>query len=97
MRHVMDSRRPKWTPGAPATVADAVARNAGYTSYCASVELKAKEGFILHHVDLDRNPNTIGTTRKRWFSFQGPDTLRLRIDAAELQGNVKEACWCGSA
>jgi hypothetical protein len=87
----MDSRRAKWTPGAPATVADAIARNAGYTSYCASVQIHAKEGFVLHHVDMDRNPNIIGTTRKRWFSFQGPDTLRLRIDAAELQGTVKES------
>ena len=88
---LMDSRRPKWTPGAPATVADAVARNAGYTSYCAAVQINAKEGFILHHVDMERNPNNIGTTRKRWFSFQGPDVLRLSIDAAELQVNVKES------
>ncbi len=88
---IMDSRRAKWAPGAPASVEDAVRRNAGYISYCASVELHASEGFILHHVDMERNPNTIGTTRKRWFSFQGPDTLRLRIDAAELQGNVKES------
>jgi hypothetical protein len=88
---IMDSRRAKWAPGPPASVEDAVRRNAGYVSYCATVELNAKEGFILHHVDLERNPNVIGTTRKRWFSFQGPDTLRLRIDAAELPASVKES------
>ncbi|MGH9202235.1 MAG: lipocalin-like domain-containing protein [Vicinamibacterales bacterium] len=88
---LMDSRRPKWAPGAPATVADAVARSAGYISYCGSVQINAKEGFILHHVDVERNPNNIGTTRKRWFRFPGPDVLRLSIDAAELQSGVKES------
>jgi hypothetical protein len=40
---------------------------------------------------MERNPDNIGTTRKRWFSFQGPDVLRLSIDAAELPSNVKES------
>jgi len=81
---MMDSKRPKWTPGAPATVPDAVARFAGFISYCARVEVNAKEGYVLHHVDLERSPNIVGTVRKRWFTFEGPNRLVLKIDAAEL-------------
>ena len=76
--------RPKWTPGAPATVPDAVARFAGFISYCARVEVNAKEGYVLHHVDVERSPNIVGTVRKRWFTFEGPNRLVLKIDAAEL-------------
>jgi lipocalin-like protein len=81
---MMDSKRPKWTPGAPATVPDAVARSAGFVSYCARVEINAKEGFVLHHVDVERSPNIVGTIRKRWFTFEGPNRLVLKVDAAEL-------------
>lgn len=81
---MMDSKRPKWTPGAPPTVPDAVARFAGFISYCARVEVNAKEGFVLHHVDVERSPNIVGTIRKRWFTFEGPNRLVLKVDAAEL-------------
>ena len=88
---MMDSTRPKWPAGAPATVADAVARFANVVSYCARVEVNAKEGFVLHHVDVDRSPNIVGTIRKRWFTFEGPDRLVLKIDAAELGATQQES------
>jgi hypothetical protein len=88
---MMDSQRPKWTPGAPATVPDAVARFAGFISYCARVEVNAKEGYVLHHVDVERSPNIVGTIRKRWFTFEGPNRLVLKIDAAELGATQQES------
>ena len=88
---MMDSKRPKWAPGAPATVPDAMARFSGFISYCARVELNAREGFVLHHVDVERSPNIVGTIRKRWFKFEGPNRLVLRIDPAELGSNLAES------
>lgn len=88
---MMDSTRPKWAPGAPATVPDAIARFAGFVSYCARVEVNATEGFVLHHVDIERSPNIVGTIRKRWFTFEGPDRLVLKIDAAELAPAQQES------
>lgn len=88
---MMDSKRPKWTPDPPASVDQAVARFSGFISYCARVEVHAREGFVLHHVDVERSPNIVGTIRKRWFSFQGPNRLTLRIDAAELGATVKDS------
>lgn len=88
---MMDSKRPRWTPGAPATVPDAMTRFSGFVSYCARVEVNAKEGFVLHHVDLERSPNIVGTIRKRWFTFEGPNRLVLKIDAAELGATQQES------
>jgi hypothetical protein len=88
---MMDSKRPRWAPGAPATVEQAVARFSGFISYCAAVEVDAKAGFLLHHVDVERSPNIVGTTRKRWFRFESPNRLVLRIDAAELGAGLTES------
>ena len=88
---MMDTKREKWPPGAPATVAAAMARFSGFISYCARVELHANDGFVLHHVDVERSPNIVGTVRKRFFTFQGPNRLVLRIDAAELGPTLAES------
>lgn len=88
---LMDSKRPKWPSGAPANVAEAMARFSGFISYCAAVELHAAEGFVLHHVDVERSPNIVSTTRKRWFRFEGPNRLVLRIDPSELGAGVAES------
>jgi len=32
-------------------------------AYCALVELHAREGFVLHHVDVERVPNNVGIVR----------------------------------
>jgi hypothetical protein len=88
---MMDSKRAKWPTGTPTTMTDAVARLAGHVSYCARVELHAAEGFVLHHVDLERSPNIVGTIRKRWFRFDGANRLILRIDPAELAANLAQS------
>jgi hypothetical protein len=88
---IMDSKRTKWAPGAPKTIEDAMARSTGQVSYCARVEVNAKEGFVLHHVDVERNPSVVGTVRKRWFTFETPDRLSLKVDRAELGGATQES------
>jgi hypothetical protein len=87
---LQNSKRQKWS-GPPKTLEDATARMSGNTAYCARVEVHAKEGYVLHHVDLDFNPSVIGTVRKRWFVFEGPDRLRLKIDRGELGKTLEES------
>ena len=62
-----------------------------YNSYCARVEIHASEGFVLHLVEVDKSPNMVGGTRKRWFTFHGPDRLALRMDPSELTAPVVES------
>jgi hypothetical protein len=77
----MNPNRPKWKSGTP--TADEMATSLGgdgFNAYCSAVEIHAKEGFVLHKVELDGNPSNVGTVRKRWFTFDGPNRLSLRID-----------------
>ena len=62
-----------------------------FNAYCARVEVRADEGYVLHHVEVDKSPNMIGRTRKRWFTFQGADRLALRMDPSELAPPVVES------
>jgi len=86
----MDPNRPMWNMGgkrdplgyAP-TPEEASSGIAGLGAYCAAVEVHAKEGFVLHRVEVDKTPNMIGATRKRWFTFEGPDRVVLSVDPAE--------------
>ena len=87
---LQNMKRPKWT-GPAASVEEANARLSGAVSYCAAVEVHADEGFVLHTVDLDFNPGSVGLVRKRWFNFDGPDRLILRVDRNELRADVKES------
>jgi hypothetical protein len=77
------SKRQKWT-GTPASVEEAVARTTGFIAYCGQVEFHAQDGFVVYTDDLDFNPRSVGAVRKRWFTFDGPDRLTLKIDKAEL-------------
>jgi hypothetical protein len=51
------------------------------------VEVHAKEGFVLHHVELDKSRNLVGRTRKRWFTLQD-NRLTLRVDSPELPATL---------
>lgn len=87
---LQNSQREKWS-GPPKSVEDATARMNGNVAYCSRVEVNAREGFVLHHVDIDFNPSVVGTIRKRWYAFDGPNRLRLRIDQGELPKTVKQS------
>ena len=86
----MDPDRPLW--GAESTVGlfptptpdEALSGFTGLGAYCGTVEVNVDEGFVLHHVEMEKSPNAVGVTRKRFFTFNGPDQIVLRVDPAEL-------------
>lgn len=86
----MNPNRPKWNALTP-TASEALSGIMGMGAYCATVEVHASEGFVLHHVEIERVPNNVGTVRKRWFTFDGPDRLSLRIDVPELIAPIVES------
>jgi Lipocalin-like domain len=64
--------RPKWK--AEAAPADAEVRAAfdGLLAYCGTYDVNDAEGYVVHHIELDRVPNLSGTDRKRYFTLDGP-------------------------
>jgi hypothetical protein len=60
---------------------------------CATLEIHANEGFMDRRYDINQNPNAVGRATRRWYSFQGPDRLTLRVDAAELLKPVVETLF----
>jgi hypothetical protein len=86
----MNPNRPRWKSPASPTPEEQLSAARGFAAYCAVIELHAKEGFIVQRREIDQNPNGIGSEHKRWFAFQGPDRLSLRIDSAELNAPVVE-------
>jgi hypothetical protein len=85
-----NSKRAPWS-GAARTLEDATARTTGYISYCGQFQVHAPEGFVTYTEDLNLNPRTVGTVRKRWFAFEGSDRLKLTIDAAERAANLQDS------
>jgi hypothetical protein len=43
--------------------------------------------------DINQNPNAVGRATRRWYSFEGPDRLTLRVDAAELRQPAVETLF----
>ncbi|PYR56492.1 MAG: hypothetical protein DMF91_21745 [Acidobacteria bacterium] len=86
----MNPSRPKWKSEIAPTPEEALSGITGLGAYCATVEIHAKEGFVVHHVEIERSPNRVGLARKRWFTFQGPNRVALRIDTPELNPPVVE-------
>ena len=43
--------------------------------------------------DINQNPNAVGKATRRWYTFQGPDRMTLRVDAAELTDPVVETLF----
>ena len=80
--------RPKWKLSSPyATTTDqaeGLSAIQGADAYCSRVEVHAQEGFVLHLVEDSVRPNLVGVIRKRWFTFDGPNRVALRIDPTEL-------------
>ena len=79
----MNPNRPKWASRTP-TESEALSAITGLGAYCATVEVHANEGFVLHRVEIERVPNNVGMIRKRWFTFHSPDRVSLRVDEPEL-------------
>lgn len=86
--------RPQWQSANRPTPAEATALMDELAAYCATVEVNMREGFLLHDVTIDRSPNLVGISRKRWFTFDG-NRLTLRTDPAELRAPMvaSELTW----
>ena len=65
----------------------------GFGAYCATIEVHAKEGFMVRHYEINQTPNAVGSATKRWYAFQGPDHMSLRVDASELNRPVVESTF----
>jgi len=87
----MDRNRPRWKSDTAPTTEERLSAARGFGAYCSTVEIHAKEGFIVRHYELNQNPNAIGKTTKRWFTFQGTNRMSLRIDPPELTSPVVES------
>jgi hypothetical protein len=87
----MNQNRPRWKSETAPTPEEALSGITGFGAYCSTVEIHAKEGFVVHHVEIDSIPNIVGRARKRWFTFQGPNRVALRIDPPENNPPVVES------
>ena len=80
---IVNPNQPKWKSATAPTPEEAKLAINGLIAYCSRVEVHAREGFVLHFVEVAKNPNNIGRVSKRWFKFEGPSRLSLRIDPPE--------------
>jgi hypothetical protein len=89
----MNPDRPAWKAEGRPTPDEAAAALRGFGAYCATIEINAKEGFMVRRYDLNQTPNAVGKTTKRWYTFQGANRMSLRVDAAELNAPVVESTF----
>jgi len=87
----MDPNRPKRKSEFAPTESEALSEITGSSSYCGTVEIHAKEGFVIHHVEIASVPNVVGRDGKRWFTFDGPNRLTLRDDPQGLQPGITDS------
>jgi len=79
--------RPQWASPAMPTETELRSVVDFMGAYCGSYEVNVEGGFVLHHVEIERVPNFIGTTRKRFFKMNG-DRLTLTLDPATLPAGM---------
>ena len=87
----MNPNRPRWKSETAPTPEERLSVTRGFGAYCATVEIHAKEGFIVRHYEINQNPNAVGKATKRWYTFQGTNRMSLRIDTPELNSPVVES------
>ena len=79
--------RPKWKSQNAPSEAELRAALDGMVAYCGSYEVNETDGYILHHVEMDKVPNVAGTDRKRYFTLSGN---RLVLRPSSLPEGIKE-------
>jgi hypothetical protein len=87
----MDPNRPRWKSETAPTPEERLSAARGFGAYCSTVEIHAKEGFIVRRYEINQNPNAVGKATKRWYTFQGTNRMSLRIDTPELNSPVVES------
>jgi hypothetical protein len=80
----MNPQRPRWKSEAAPTAEEALSAIKGFGAYCGTIEIHAKEGFILRNYEINQTPNAVGKVTKRWYKFEGANRMSLRIDTPEL-------------
>ena len=89
----MNPKRAAWKSDAAPAPDEALAAFRGFGAYCAILEIHTKEGFMDRRYDINQNPNAVGKTTRRWYTFQGADAMSLRVDVAELNTPVVESTF----
>jgi len=89
----MNPNRPQWKSEATPTAEEGLSAIRGFGAYCATIEIHAKEGFMVRHYEINQTPNAVGRATKRWYTFQGTDRMSLRVDASELNQPVVESTF----
>ena len=79
--------RPAWASPAAPTEMELRSVIDFMGAYCGTYEVNAEGGFVVHHVEIERVPNFIGTARKRFFKLDG-DRLILSLDPATLPAGM---------
>ena len=89
----MNPSRPQWKSETAPTPEEGLSAIRGIGAYCATIEIHAKEGFMIRHYDINQVPNALGKETKRWYTFQGNDRMSLRVDSSELNPPVVETTF----
>ena len=89
----MNPNRPQWKSEATPTPEEGLSAIRGFGAYCATIEIHAKEGFMVRHYEINQTPNAVGRMTKRWYTFQGTDRMSLRVDASELNRPLVESTF----
>jgi hypothetical protein len=89
----MNPNRARWKSETTPTPEEASSTIRGFGAYCATLEIHAKEGFMVRHYDINQTPNAVGKATTRWYTFQGTDRMSLRVDSSELNGAVVESTF----
>lgn len=84
----MNPNRALWKSETAPTPDEGLSAIRGFGAYCATIEIHSKEGFIARRYEINQNPNAVGKTTKRWYTFQGKNRMTLRVDASELNPPV---------
>jgi len=79
--------RPKWKVQTAPTDAELRSSVEGMVAYCGTYEVNEAEGYVLHHVQMDKVPNVAGTDRKRYFTISGN---RLVLRPSPLPEGIKD-------
>ena len=66
-----DPDRPKWVSDAAPSDAEVRSAFDRMVAYCGTYEVNNVQGYVVHHIEMDRVPSLAGTDRKRYFVLSG--------------------------
>jgi len=89
----MNPDRPRWKAESAPTPEEGLSAIRGFGAYCATIEIHAKEGFMVRHYEINQTPNAVGRATTRWYTSQGIDQMSLRVDSSELNPPVVDSTF----